>query len=68
MWRIRRMLVVLVLLSGVLTGTAVYGQGGATGAISGLVVDTSGGAIASAEVQIIDSRTESVVRTLPSGV
>lgn len=47
-------------------GTNASGQGGATGAISGVVVDTSGGTIAAAEVQIIDARTESTVRKLPT--
>jgi hypothetical protein len=56
----------VLLLGGMLAGTEVHGQGGATGAISGVVVDTSGGAIASADVQIIDARTESVVRKLPT--
>src|SRR5215831_10748519 len=44
-----------------------FGQGGATGAISGNVADTSGGSVAGAEVQIIDKRTETVVRKLPAG-
>src|SRR5207248_10566510 len=44
-----------------------YGQGGATGAISGTVVDTSGGSVAGADVQIIDTRTETAVRKLPAG-
>src|SRR5437667_11777067 len=44
-----------------------YGQGGATGAISGTVVDTSGGSVAGADVQIIDTRPETVVRKLPAG-
>ena len=45
-----------VLLVGLLAGP-MYGQGGATGAISGTVVDTSGGAVSAAEVQIIDARS-----------
>jgi len=45
-----------------LAGKNAYGQGGATGAISGVVIDTSGGFIAGADVQIINSRTESMVR------
>ncbi len=57
----------VVLLAGILTGTCAYGQGGATGAISGVVVDTSGGSVAGAEVQIIDPRTETLVRKLPTG-
>jgi hypothetical protein len=56
-----------MLLFALLTGTRVYGQGGATGAISGSVVDTSGGSVAGADVQIIDTRTEVVVRKLPTG-
>ena len=47
-------------------GASAYGQGGATGAISGVVVDTSGGSISGAEVQVIEARTESVVRKLPT--
>jgi hypothetical protein len=42
-------------------------QGGATGAISGDVVDTSGSSVADAEVQIINSATETLVRKLPTG-
>jgi uncharacterized surface anchored protein len=49
-----------------LVGASAYGQGGATGAISGVVVDTSGGSISGAEVQVIEARTESVVRKLPT--
>jgi carboxypeptidase family protein len=56
-----------VLLASLLAGSRAYGQGGATGAISGNVVDTSGGAVAGADVQIIDTRTEVVVRKLPTG-
>ena len=47
-----------------LAGVRAYGQGGATGAISGTVLDASGGAIADAEVQIIDTRTDAVARKL----
>jgi hypothetical protein len=60
-------------LAGVLTlvfslaGTSAYGQGGATGAITGVVVDTSGGSVASAQLQIVDARTEVVTRNLPTG-
>ncbi|MGC2828132.1 MAG: TonB-dependent receptor [Candidatus Acidiferrum sp.] len=54
----------VLLLAALLAGGKAYGQGGATGAISGVVVDSSGGSIAAAEVQIIDSRTASVVRKL----
>ena len=49
-----------------LLSSARYGfaQGGATGAISGTVVDTSGGVIPGAEVQIIDKSTGNVARKL----
>lgn len=56
-----------VLLAGALMCPRAYGQGGATGAISGSVVDTSGGSVAGADVQIIDARTEVAVRKLPTG-
>src|SRR5260370_8609534 len=55
-----------VLLAALLSGARAYAQGGATGAIGGAVVDTSGGAISGAEVQIINTSTESVVRKLPT--
>jgi len=42
----------------------VHAQGGATGAISGVVVDSSGSTVADAEVQIIATATESVVRKI----
>src|SRR5216683_8436452 len=50
------------------SGRVLYGQGGATGAISGQVVDSSGSSVADAEVQIINTATETVVRKLPTGV
>jgi len=55
-------LVVILVLVWALTSTSAYGQGGATGAISGIVVDTTGGSVAEAEVQIIDTRTQSRAR------
>ena len=59
---IHRLLAAVLVLTGTLTSTCAYGQGGATGAISGAVVDTSGGSVAGAEVQIIDTRTDSLAR------
>jgi hypothetical protein len=67
MLRISRWLAGVLLFAGMLAGPKAYGQGGATGAISGVVVDTSGGSIGSAEVQIIEARTESIVRKLSTG-
>ncbi|MGC1907764.1 MAG: carboxypeptidase-like regulatory domain-containing protein, partial [Candidatus Acidiferrum sp.] len=57
-----RLLLAAVFLTGALAGVRTYGQGGATGAIDGLVLDTSGAAVDGAEVQVIDTRTESLVR------
>src|SRR5206468_10626360 len=42
-----------------------FGQGGATGAISGSVVDTSGAGVGGAEVQIISAATEALFRRVP---
>jgi Carboxypeptidase regulatory-like domain/TonB dependent receptor len=61
-----RLLVGVVLLVSALGGAQTYGQGGATGAISGSVVDINGGAVAEAEVQVIDSRTETLARKVAS--
>ncbi len=57
---------VVFLLSGLVFNPA-YGQGGATGAISGEVVDSSGATVADAEVQITDSRTEALARKISAG-
>jgi hypothetical protein len=56
--------VVLLLLASLLLTPGAYPQGGATGAIEGAVVDTSGASIGGAEVQIINTSTESAVRKL----
>jgi hypothetical protein len=61
-----RFLLAAILLFGLTGGQRAYGQGGATGAISGTVVDTSGGSVAGADVQIIDTRTEALVRRIPT--
>ncbi|HET9994658.1 MAG TPA: carboxypeptidase-like regulatory domain-containing protein [Candidatus Acidoferrum sp.] len=67
MRRTHRFFLGVLLLIGMLCGARTYGQGGATGAISGVVVDTTGGSVGGAEVQIIDTRTEQLVRRLPTG-
>src|SRR6266403_1672261 len=61
---IHKFILAMLLLLGVLSGTRAYGQGGATGAISGVVADTGGGSVAGADVQIIDTRTETLARKL----
>src|SRR5580700_5217716 len=66
MWGSYRFFAGVLLLAAMLAGASAYGQGGATGAISGVVVDTSGGFISGADVQVIDARTESIVRKLPT--
>src|SRR5262249_45489307 len=58
-------LCVLVLMSVTLFAARAHAQGGATGAISGAVVDTTGAAVSGAEVQIINSGTETLVRKVP---
>src|SRR5256714_4197794 len=62
MHRIYRLAFAVLVLG--LLGASVHGQGGATGAISGSVVDTTGGAVSTAEIQIIDGRTQSLARKL----
>src|ERR1700749_2011446 len=59
---ISRGLLAIVFLVCVLAGIRTYGQGGATGAIDGVVNDTTGSAIEGADVQIIDQRTEGLAR------
>ena len=54
-------------LAVVLGAGNAYGQGGATGAISGTVLDSSGGAIADADVQIINAATDTVTRKVTTG-
>src|SRR5689334_6249467 len=61
---IRGIVAGVLVVAGMLAGVNAFGQGGATGAISGVVIDTSGGSIGATDVQIIDSRTQSVVRKL----
>ena len=46
---------------------AMFGQGGATGAISGTVQDPSGALVGSAQVQITDQNTEELQRTIMTG-
>src|SRR2546430_8607220 len=59
---IPRILAAALVMAGILMSTRAYAQGGATGAISGVVVDTSGGAVGPAEGPIFDTRPESLAR------
>jgi len=59
--------VFLFAVLGLLLCRSASAQGGATGAISGTIVDSSGSVIADAEVQIINSATETLVRKIPAG-
>ena len=58
--------IVLSLIALVLTAPA-FGQGGATGAITGTVVDPSGAVVANAEVRITNQDTNVLERTVTSG-
>src|SRR6476646_6250316 len=58
--------VFLLVVLNLLAGTRIEAQGGATGAISGQAVDSSGSYIADAEVQVINASTEALVRKLPT--
>jgi len=49
-----------------LSVNSAFAQGGATGAISGTVIDSSGSSIADAEVQIINAATETLIRKIPT--
>src|SRR5690349_2315586 len=58
---------IVFLFAAIFGGANAYGQGGATGAISGTVLDSGGGAVAEAEVQVINSATDTVARKIATG-
>jgi Carboxypeptidase regulatory-like domain len=58
----RSLLAIVFFVVCTLAGVRTYGQGGATGALEGVVNDTTGAAIEGAEVQVIDQRTEALAR------
>jgi hypothetical protein len=62
-----RAVFLISLLVGLQVSPAAHGQGGATGAISGTVVDVNGGTVAGADVQIINSATALLVRHMSTG-
>ncbi|MGB7847526.1 MAG: TonB-dependent receptor [Candidatus Acidiferrum sp.] len=57
----------LFLVSGLMFSSLGYGQGGATGAISGTVVDVNGGTVGDADVQIVNTATNLLARRLNTG-
>ena len=67
MKRIIRAVVFGFVAAGLLFLPTAFGQGGATGAIDGTVVDVNGGTIAGAEVQIINTGTDLLVRRINTG-
>ncbi|HET6931099.1 MAG TPA: TonB-dependent receptor [Candidatus Acidoferrum sp.] len=67
MLKVIRVLIVLPLILGLAGAKPAFGQGGATGAINGTVVDVNGGEIAGADVQIINASTDVLARRLTSG-
>jgi hypothetical protein len=56
-----------VLVSVFVLAIPSFGQGGATGAISGTVQDANGAYVSDAQVQVFDRATQTVVRTVQSG-
>src|SRR5262245_61595408 len=60
--------VFLLTILGLFSCRSGNAQGGATGAISGVVLDSSGSSVAEAEVQLLNSATETLVRKIPTGV
>jgi len=50
-----RLISAVLVLAGILMSSGAYGQGGATGAISGVVVDTSGARLGTPKYKIIDT-------------
>src|SRR6202790_2884850 len=61
-----RFSILFVLNAWIIGVPAAFAQGGATGAISGMVADSSGGSVADADVQIISEATGTLIRRLPT--
>ncbi|HXY01019.1 MAG TPA: TonB-dependent receptor [Candidatus Limnocylindrales bacterium] len=63
-----RVALLVSLVAGLLFSSRIHGQGGATGAMSGTVVDLNGGTVADADVQIINAATGLLVRKLSTAM
>jgi len=61
------LLICLMLTLTLANVVSVWGQGGATGSITGLVVDLSGAVVPNAAIQVIDASTGQTARSLDSG-
>jgi hypothetical protein len=67
MLKVRQVLILLSLVLSLFTARFAGAQGGATGAISGAVVDVNGGAVPGADVQIVNTATDALVRRMTAG-
>ena len=67
MGRILKAVLGVLFCAAIAAAPATYGQGGATGAINGVVVDSSGGSIADASVQIFSTATDALIRRVSTG-
>jgi hypothetical protein len=62
---VRALFFLFILAVAVVPGA--FAQGGATGAINGTVLDVNGGSVADADIQIISTSTDQLVRRLSTG-
>jgi len=67
MRRILKVVLGVLFWASMAAAPATYGQGGATGAINGVVVDSSGGWVADASVQIFSTATDALIRKVSTG-
>src|SRR5258708_10861410 len=65
---VHKFAVALLLLVSLMFAGSAYPQGGATRAIAGSVLDTTGAAVSAADVQIVNASTGSVVRKLSTNL
>lgn len=67
MRRTLKMVLGVLFWAAIAAAPSTYGQGGATGAVNGVVVDSSGGSIADASVQIFSTATDALIRKVSTG-